>query len=60
MKRSIHILDISAVIFVTAAGSLTVDSVAPAHCTGHLGFSIFQKVFKDKYRFFGLGERVRL
>ena len=37
-----------------------VESVAPAHCTGHLGFSIFQKVFGDKYRFFGLGERVNL
>jgi 7,8-dihydropterin-6-yl-methyl-4-(beta-D-ribofuranosyl)aminobenzene 5'-phosphate synthase len=37
-----------------------VESVAPAHCTGHLGFSIFQKVFGDKYIFFGLGERVNL
>jgi 7,8-dihydropterin-6-yl-methyl-4-(beta-D-ribofuranosyl)aminobenzene 5'-phosphate synthase len=37
-----------------------VESVAPAHCTGHLGFSIFQKVFGDKYRFFGLGERITL
>ncbi len=37
-----------------------VESVAPAHCTGHLGFSIFQKVFGDKYRFFGLGERIIL
>jgi len=37
-----------------------VESVAPAHCTGHLGFSIFQKIFGDKYRFFGLGERVNL
>lgn len=37
-----------------------VESVAPAHCSGHLGFSIFQKVFGDKYRFFGLGERLHL
>lgn len=37
-----------------------VESVAPAHCSGHLGFSIFQKVFGDKYRFFGLGERIHL
>ncbi|MCY7348621.1 MAG: MBL fold metallo-hydrolase [Pyrinomonadaceae bacterium] len=37
-----------------------VESVAPAHCSGHLGFSIFQKVFGDKYRFFGLGERINL
>jgi 7,8-dihydropterin-6-yl-methyl-4-(beta-D-ribofuranosyl)aminobenzene 5'-phosphate synthase len=37
-----------------------VESVAPAHCSGHLGFLIFQKVFGDKYRFFGLGERIHL
>jgi 7,8-dihydropterin-6-yl-methyl-4-(beta-D-ribofuranosyl)aminobenzene 5'-phosphate synthase len=37
-----------------------VESVAPAHCSGHLGFSIFQKTFGDKYRFFGLGERITL
>jgi 7,8-dihydropterin-6-yl-methyl-4-(beta-D-ribofuranosyl)aminobenzene 5'-phosphate synthase len=37
-----------------------VESVAPAHCSGHLGFSIFQKVFGAKYRFFGLGERIHL
>ena len=37
-----------------------VESVAPAHCSGHLSFSIFQKVFGGKYRFFGLGERIHL
>lgn len=37
-----------------------VESVAPAHCTGHLGFSIFQKQFGDKYKFFGLGETLKL
>lgn len=37
-----------------------VESVAPAHCTGHLGFSIFKQVFGEKYRFFGLGERLGL
>ena len=37
-----------------------VDSVAPAHCTGQLGFSIFRKVFGDRYRFFGLGETIEL
>lgn len=37
-----------------------IESVAPAHCTGHLGFSIFQKVFGNNYRFFGLGERIHL
>lgn len=37
-----------------------VESVAPAHCTGHLGFSIFRKEFGDKYKFFGLGEKLNL
>lgn len=37
-----------------------VTAVAPAHCTGHLGFSIFKKVFTDQYKFFGLGETVKL
>ena len=37
-----------------------VESVAPAHCTGQLGFSIFRTVFGDKYRFFGLGEAIVL
>jgi 7,8-dihydropterin-6-yl-methyl-4-(beta-D-ribofuranosyl)aminobenzene 5'-phosphate synthase len=37
-----------------------VEAVAPAHCTGHLGFSVFQKEFGDKYRFFGLGETLKL
>ena len=37
-----------------------VESVAPAHCSGHLGFLIFQKEFGDKYRFFGLGEKLNL
>jgi 7,8-dihydropterin-6-yl-methyl-4-(beta-D-ribofuranosyl)aminobenzene 5'-phosphate synthase len=36
-----------------------VESVAPAHCSGHLGFSVFKEVFGDKYRFFGLGERLQ-
>ena len=37
-----------------------VEAVAPSHCTGHLGFSIFQKEFGDKYKFFGLGETLKL
>jgi 7,8-dihydropterin-6-yl-methyl-4-(beta-D-ribofuranosyl)aminobenzene 5'-phosphate synthase len=37
-----------------------VAHVAPAHCTGHMGFSIFKQVFGDKYKFFGLGETLRL
>lgn len=37
-----------------------VESVAPAHCSGHLGFSIFRKVFGGKYRLFGLGHTLGL
>jgi 7,8-dihydropterin-6-yl-methyl-4-(beta-D-ribofuranosyl)aminobenzene 5'-phosphate synthase len=37
----------------------SVEQVAPAHCTGHLGFSIFRQEFGEKYRFFGLGETLK-
>lgn len=37
-----------------------VEAVAPAHCTGHLGFLIFKQVFGDQYKFFGLGEKIVL
>lgn len=37
-----------------------VESVAPAHCTGHLGFSVFHQVFGDRYRVFGLGQTLKL
>jgi 7,8-dihydropterin-6-yl-methyl-4-(beta-D-ribofuranosyl)aminobenzene 5'-phosphate synthase len=37
-----------------------VESVAPAHCTGHLAFSIFREVYGERYRFFGLGETLNL
>ena len=37
-----------------------VESVAPAHCTGHLAFAIFRQVFGAGYRFFGLGETLNL
>lgn len=37
-----------------------VEAVAPAHCSGHLGFWVLQGVFGDKYTFFGLGERLVL
>lgn len=37
-----------------------VQYVAPAHCTGHLAFAIFRATFGDRYRFFGLGETLRL
>jgi 7,8-dihydropterin-6-yl-methyl-4-(beta-D-ribofuranosyl)aminobenzene 5'-phosphate synthase len=35
-----------------------VEFVAPAHCTGHTGFAVFREVFGDRYRFFGLGEKI--
>lgn len=37
-----------------------VESVAPAHCTGHLGFAVFRNAFGQGYRFFGLGETLNL
>ena len=37
-----------------------VENVAPAHCTGHLGFSVFKKEFGANYKFFGLGETLEL
>lgn len=37
-----------------------VESVAPAHCTGHMGFAILQKVFGEQFRFFGLGETLSI
>lgn len=37
-----------------------VETVAPAHCTGHLGFSVFKKQFGGAYKFFGLGESIGL
>ncbi len=37
-----------------------VESVAPAHCTGHMGFAILQKVFGERFRFFGLGETLNI
>jgi len=55
-KRSISILLVSILIAQFVMGL----SGAPAHCTGRLAFSIFQKVFADKYKFFGLGETLKL
>lgn len=37
-----------------------VKYVAPAHCTGHLGFAVFHKVFGEAYRRFGLGDTIEL
>jgi 7,8-dihydropterin-6-yl-methyl-4-(beta-D-ribofuranosyl)aminobenzene 5'-phosphate synthase len=39
---------------------LKVEAVAPAHCTGHLGFSVFRSTFGSNYKFFGLGEKLVL
>ena len=32
-----------------------VERVAPAHCTGHLGFKVFKEIFGDRYHLAGLG-----
>ena len=48
------------VIASTLRDGLKVEAVAPAHCTGHLGFSVFRRAFGPNYRFFGLGERLVL
>jgi 7,8-dihydropterin-6-yl-methyl-4-(beta-D-ribofuranosyl)aminobenzene 5'-phosphate synthase len=37
-----------------------VESVAAAHCTGQLGFQILRQVFGDGYKFFGLGETIKI
>ena len=46
--------------YLTALGSrlqgeLGVESIAPAHCTGHLAFSILRELYGENYIFFGLG-----
>jgi 7,8-dihydropterin-6-yl-methyl-4-(beta-D-ribofuranosyl)aminobenzene 5'-phosphate synthase len=40
--------------------TLGVKIVAPAHCTGHLGFKVFRDVFGANYRLAGLGSTVAL
>lgn len=37
---------------------LGVKSVAPAHCTGHLGFQLFRKAYGERYLVAGLGSSV--
>lgn len=39
---------------------LGVKRVAPAHCTGHLGFKIFRRVYGEQYHYAGLGSRIQL
>jgi 7,8-dihydropterin-6-yl-methyl-4-(beta-D-ribofuranosyl)aminobenzene 5'-phosphate synthase len=41
-------------------GDLSVKRVAPAHCTGHLGFKLFKEAFRENYLFAGLGETIRI
>lgn len=37
-----------------------VTRVAPAHCSGHTAFKVFQDVFSEKFVFFGLGSEIEL
>lgn len=37
---------------------LGVDRVAPAHCTGHLGFKVFREIYGDDYWLAGLGAKI--
>ncbi len=39
--------------------TLGVRRVAPAHCTGHLGFKVFSRLYASDYLFAGLGETVQ-
>jgi 7,8-dihydropterin-6-yl-methyl-4-(beta-D-ribofuranosyl)aminobenzene 5'-phosphate synthase len=39
---------------------LGVKRVAPAHCTGHLGFRVFRDIYGEAYAEAGLGSTVRL
>jgi 7,8-dihydropterin-6-yl-methyl-4-(beta-D-ribofuranosyl)aminobenzene 5'-phosphate synthase len=39
---------------------LSVANVAPAHCTGHLGFELFRQAYGEHYRFAGLGTSLLL
>lgn len=38
---------------------LGVRRVAPAHCTGHLGFLIFRELYGENYSYAGLGAEVK-
>ena len=37
---------------------LAVTNVAPTHCTGHLGFKLFQEAYGEHYHLAGLGSSV--
>lgn len=38
--------------------NLGVHRVAPAHCSGHLGFKVFKNLYGEKFHYFGLGETI--
>lgn len=44
----------------TLKNDLGVKRVAPAHCSGHGAFKVFQDVFADDFVFFGLGTEIEL
>jgi 7,8-dihydropterin-6-yl-methyl-4-(beta-D-ribofuranosyl)aminobenzene 5'-phosphate synthase len=44
----------------TRLQALGVARVAPAHCTGHLGFKIFRELYADRYLLAGLGSKLAI
>lgn len=42
------------------ANTWSVDSIAPGHCTGEVGFSVLSRVFGSRYRYAGLGSAIDL
>jgi len=48
-----------AVLARNMKNNLGVNRVAPAHCTGNLGFKIFQEKFGKNYSYAGLESIVR-
>jgi 7,8-dihydropterin-6-yl-methyl-4-(beta-D-ribofuranosyl)aminobenzene 5'-phosphate synthase len=42
----------------TLSETFAVKRVAPAHCTGHLGFKVFRDVFSGRCELAGLGSRI--
>lgn len=59
-----HLLPYDAAHISALAGRLRreheVAQVAPSHCTGHLAFKLLRDAYGDDYRFFGLGQRIKL
>ena len=44
----------------TLKAEFQVSRVAPAHCSGHTAFKVFQEVFSEEFVFFGLGSQIEL